>query len=160
MNLKKISLVSFINSLLVSSILVMTLGCSGGGGQGTTSDNKVTQKSFSAAVDGTKVVFGSASFDATLKDDLPISSLATVSLTGKDIMIENAHGARAYEITLKFPDSTFSSFTSVSGDFITESPAKSEGVLATINWGGSSTPILESVILTDANGGSIAALVK
>jgi len=163
MNLNKISIVSLLNSLLVSSLLVVSLGCSGGGGSSGGDEEEtiqVVQKSFPAVVDGTRVVFGSASFDSVLEDDMPVSSLATVSLVDKKIMIEDAQGVRSYQITLKFSDDKFSNVTSESGDFISTTPAKSKGTLATLKWDGSSKVFLESVILTDANGGNIAAMVK
>jgi len=123
-------------------------------------DPTASEVSFAPVVDGVNVVFGAANFNGVLTEDLPVSSLATVSLVSKSIMIKNARGVRAFEIVLKFPDTGFSNFTFVRSDFITKSPAESEGLLATMNWTGTSAPIIVSVILTDANGGNIAALME
>lgn len=160
MNFKnKFGLVKIIKLLLLSSTILIMAGCSGDSGS-TTTTTLLKRTVFAPKTNGKDVVFGAASFDAVLKDDMPISSLATVYLDSKKIMIKNGKGVRAFEITLKFSDNSFTNFTSATGDFITKSPAVSEGTLATINWTGSATPHIVSIILTDANGGNIAALVK
>jgi hypothetical protein len=171
----KISFLNIIKLFLVLVVISFSVGCSGGGGGGgaialptggdsssggVTSDKNTTQTSFAPTTDGSKVTFGAASFDAVLEDDLPVSKLATVSLVDKKITITDGKGVRAFEITLMFPDETFANFEVEDGDFITKVPAESDGVLSTISWSNSAAPTIASVTLTDADGNSIASLVK
>lgn len=163
-SMNKTAFLKFFGSSLLVGAMALTTGCSGGGdGGGETpppTPSEMTSSSFGPSQTAENVTFSAGTLDGVLADDLPVTSMASVSLSNKSITISDGKGVRSFEITLRFDSTDFSNFSFTADDFIISSPSASSGTLATIQWSGSATPGILSVILTDAAGGNIPVMIK
>jgi len=79
----------FFGFAVMVCMMIVTTGCGGGGSSGTggtggtggtVTDMKITN--FGPSQTTKNVTFSAATLDATLKDDLPVTKMASISLKG------------------------------------------------------------------------------